>query len=399
MMSNGDKRGIRTLHVVHRLDTRLGGAVHATLGVCKYLARAGQPVEVAGSIGPGDELGYLDSDYPEFRTHRFQRSFPARYANSSDFCHWLPGALKNYDLVELHTIFSALIFRAGRICRDAGVPYLVRPHGSLDPFDLQKHPRLKAFVGPRFVRPLLAGSAGAVLTAPLEAERLQTYGANVPRFVAPLPVSLPEGTGDGEAFRRRHDIPMDATVVLFMSRVDYKKGLDFLIPALGRLHPKHPKLRFVLAGTGDPEFIDRVRGWVAKEGIAAMTREVGFVSGPEKRDALAAADLFALPSLNENFGIVLIEAMHCGVPLLISDQVYIQQEIRSASAGLVCKPEIGSVTETLGVLLGDAPARRRMGEAGRRLVEERYRPQAATEHLVRTYQEVLSGSESRRRVR
>lgn len=389
-MTKGNERPIRTLHIVHRLDTRLGGAVHATLGVCKFLARAGQPVEVAGTIGPRDELSYLDTDYSEFRTHRFERSFPKRYANSDEFCKWFPGVLPNYDLVELHTIFSAIIFRAAQICRKAGVPYLVRPHGSLDPFDLKKHARLKALIGPRLVRPLLAGAAGAVLTAPLEAERLETYGAVIPRLVAPLPVILTDGAGDGLAFRRRHGIPENALVVLFMSRIDYKKGLDFLIPSIARLRRKHPLLRFVIAGSGDSQFLQRVRGWVSSEGIEDITKEVGFISGLDKQNALDSADVFALPSMNENFGIVLIEAMHCGLPLLISDEVYIHKDIQGAGAGLVCRPEIGSVVAKLDELLGDGALRRRMGLAGRQLVAERYRPQAATDLLVATYREVLA---------
>lgn len=376
---------IRTLHIIDRLDKKLGGSVQATLGVCKYLAQAGQPVEAAGSIGPGDQLDHLERDFPEFCINQFPRSFPKRYANSAEFARWLPTVLARYDLVEIHAIFSAFTLRAAAICRALGKPYLVRPHGSLDPFDLRKHALLKKIIGPTLIRTMLEGASAILLTAPWEAERLESYGANVLKVVLPLPVALPAGKGNGSAFRQKHSIPQDAIVVLFMSRIDYKKGLDFLIPALARLKPDIPQLWFVMAGTGPADFVQRVNGWIFDHGLRSFTSEVGFVGGQEKLDALAAADVFALPSLNENFGIVNIEAMHAGVPLLISDEVYICREIADAGAGRICKPSIESVTSILRQMLHGDVDLRAMGQRGRALVQRSYRPEAATATLIKLY--------------
>jgi glycosyltransferase involved in cell wall biosynthesis len=384
-----DYRPVHSLHTIFGFHNPLGGAVHAALGVCQHLAEAGHPVDIAGTHAAGDDVAYLSQAYPAVRPHFFSRSFPARNWNSAAFKEWLPGAIARYDWVEIHTIFAGITWHAARACRRAGKPYFVRPHGSLDPFDLKKRAGLKRWLGPLLVRPVLAGAAGVVLTSTLEAERLVTFGAQVPRLVMPLPVPLPLKPGVGGEFRRRHGIPEDALVVLFMSRVDYKKGLDFLIPALGRLRSEFPRLWFVLAGTGEPAFTERVKGWLATHGLMARTSVVGFVSGADKQNALAAADVFALPSLNENFGIVLIEAMHAGLPLLISDEVYIHGEIAQAGAGLVCRPETGSVTDTLRALLAGAEVRATMGRRGRELVQQRYRPEAATELLVRAYRDRL----------
>jgi len=383
---------IRVLHIIDRLDKRLGGSVSATLGVCKYLALAGVEVEAAGSIGPGDVLDHLECEYAGFKTHRFARSFPARYANSAAFSQWLPGVLKEYDLVEIHAIFSAFTLNAARICRQMRKPYFVRPHGSLDPFDLKKHAFLKKIVGPSLIRPLLGGSAAVLLTAPLEAERLETYGARVRKVVLPLPVPLPTETGNRDQFRRRHGIPTNARVVLFMSRIDYKKGLDFLIPAIGRLRREIPQLWLVLAGSGDTAFTAKVRRWLVDHGVASITSEVGFVSGQEKLDAFAAADIFALPSLNENFGIVNVEAMHSGLPLLVSSEVYIHSQIAEAKAGIICYPNIDSVVEKLRLMLGDRIDLKLMGQCGQKLVQARYRPDSATSELIRFYEQALGNS-------
>mgnify|MGYP001600330850 CR=1 FL=1 len=382
-------RHIRSLHLIDRLDKRLGGSVQATLGICKHLACAGEAVEAGGSIGPLDLLDHLDRDFPEFVTHRFPRTFPKKYANSAVFDEWFAKAVSRYDLVEIHAIFSALTLRAAQICRRVGKPYLVRPHGSLDPFDLQKHAMLKRVVGPTFIHPLLQGSAAVLLTTQLEADRLETYGAKVKKHVLPLPVSLPEMKGEREAFRSRHGIPADASVVIFMSRIDYKKGLDFLIPALGRLKAEFPNLWFILAGTGEPSFTAQVDTWLNAYGVGSFTTKTGFVSGQDKQDVFAAADMFVLASLNENFGIVNIEAMHAQLPVLISSEVYIRDEISSAGAGLVCLPEVESVTLNLRRLLESPSVRKEMGRRGAGLVSDKYRPEAATRSLLDVYREIL----------
>jgi glycosyltransferase involved in cell wall biosynthesis len=203
-------------------------------------------------------------------------------------------------------------------------------------------------------------------------------------------VPLAVNGGSRRAFRGKHQIPIDAQVILFLSRVDYKKGLDFLIPALGDLKLAFPRLWFVLAGTGTPDFMSRVQGWVDEYHIRPFTRMVGFLSGQDKLDAFAAADIFALPSLNENFGIVNIEAMHAGLPLLISDEVYICREIENAGAGLVCRPSVRSVTDKLRGLLGGVVDLRQMGARGRDLVRRCYLPEVATEALIRLYGETLA---------
>lgn len=381
---------VPSLHCLYSYDNRLGGSVHAGLNVCQYLRQAGQPVEVVAPYSANDDVAYLSTTYAGLTCHRVRRSFPQRYSNSHELKAWLQANLGRFQVVEIHGIWVLATLQAVRACRDLGIPYFVRPHGSLDPFDLRKHALLKRLLGPIFVRWVLRHAAGVVCTADIEAERLVTYGAKPKRYAMPLPVPLAAHLGDGTSFRAAHGIPRDAQVVLFLSRVDYKKGLDYLIPALARLKQTHPRLWFVLAGTGTPEFLARVRGWLAEEKVDRFTSEVGFLCGQEKQNAFAAADVFALPSLNENFGIVNIEAMHAGLPLLISDQVYICREIEAAEAGVICRPSIDSVTDNLDKMLRAPGALKAMGENGRKLVADRYRPEAATEALAKLYADTVA---------
>lgn len=381
---------IASLHYLFSFDNRLGGAIHAALNVCKYLAISGAPTEALAPYFAGEDHSQLKDLYSDFRCHRVAGCPPKQLWNSREVTGWIAQNSHRFSIVELHGIWSLATTKVARACVASGIPYLVRPHGSLDPFDLQKKVWLKRLLGPLLIKKMLQQSAGVVCTAALEAERLVTYGASTAKYVMPLPVPLIETAGNRDNFRRKHGIPLDAQVVLFLSRIDYKKGLNFLIPALGKLKTDFPNLWFVLAGTGTDEYVSKVDTWIADNGIRSWTSQVGFVFGQDKQDAFAASDLFALPSLNENFGIVNIEAMHAGLPLVISDQVYIHREIEEASAGMICQPSTSSVIAVMRRALKEPDFLQRMGQAGANLVQERYRPDAATQTLKRLYETIVS---------
>ncbi len=381
---------MRILHTIHSLDNKLGGAVHAGLNVCKHLVAAGQPAEVFATRGPQDELIYLKGAYQKVPCHFVRRKAPTRWYNGDDLPGWLRAQLPRFDLVELHAVFSFVTIRTAQACRRLGKPYLLRPHGSLDPFDLSKRGSLKRLLGPIFLRPVLAGCAGVMCTSQREADLVETYGATPRKFVVPLPVPLLQCQANaGAEFRAKHGIPSGAFVVLFLSRIDYKKGLEFLLPALAAARRSHQDLWFVLAGGGERTFEEGIRQKIVGLGLSGITREVGFVSGSEKAAVFQASDLFALPSLNENFGIVIVEAMQTGKPVLISDQVYIHPEIISESAGVLCRPDPNDCTRALMEVLSNRAEARRMGERAANLAQARFSPESATRQLLNVYSEIL----------
>ncbi len=378
-----------SLHTLHSLDNRLGGAVHAGLNVCKHLVESGQAVLVVATRGPQDDLEYLRSSYHAVPCQFMRRRAPARWYNGENLLGRLTSEIPRFDLVELHAVFSFVTIRAAQACRRLGKPYLLRPHGSLDPFDLSKRGTLKRLLGPVFLRPVLAGCAGVMCTSQREADLIETYGANPRRFVVPLPVPrLHCEPNAGAEFRSKHGIPSNAFVVLFLSRIDYKKGLEFLLPALAAARRSHRDLWFVLAGSGEKGFVEDIRQRIEVLGLSGITREVGFVSGSEKAAAFQACDLFALPSLNENFGIVIVEAMQAGRPVLISDQVYINPEIVSNRAGVLCRPDPDDCTRVLMDVLSNRTEARRMGEQAATLSQAKFSPESATRQLLEVYSQI-----------
>jgi glycosyltransferase involved in cell wall biosynthesis len=189
--------------------------------------------------------------------------------------------------------------------------------------------------------------------------------------------------------RRRAPHLAGRTIILFLSRIDPKKGLDLLLPAFARLRAQQPDVALVMAGAGEAELIGRLKAEAMRLGIAAHLYWAGFLDGDEKLAALADADLFVLPSYSENFGLSVVEAMASRLPVVISDEVAIHREVAGAQAGLVTSCQVPSLTAALASLVADAGLRERLGQAGRRLVESRFSAEAMTAAVLGMYHEIL----------
>jgi len=377
-------------HILPSFDSQLGGSVRAALNICKFLIQYGHSANAIATFSPGDDVEYLRSEYNIVPCHFLPRSFPARYANSNHIKPWIQKQRIQPDIVSIHGVWVLSSFQAALACLKADIPYVVHPHGSLDPFDLQKRRLQKKLVGPCMIKWLLDNSRGIVCTTKTELERLETYNSDVMRYTSPLPVPCLSLTSESNDFRSRFNIPEDAQVVLFLSRIDYKKGLEYLIPALAMLKPRFPKIWFVLAGSGSSSYSSTIDSLIDSHQLNSITTKTGFLSGRDKVEAFNAANIFALPSLNENFGIVVVEAMNACLPILISDNVYLSPDIQGASAGVICSVSVESVYVSLLTMLDgtvDLPA---LGNAAKKFAGDFYHPQQATNGLVNIYHSALS---------
>jgi glycosyltransferase involved in cell wall biosynthesis len=172
-----------------------------------------------------------------------------------------------------------------------------------------------------------------------------------------------------------------------MSRLDPKKGFDLLIPALNQLVAEGQKFHFVLAGSNaqDPAYEQQIYQQIQDSELVGCTAIAGFVSGEDKAALLQAADLFVLPSHYENFGIAVAEAMVAGVPVVISDQVYIWDQIQQAEAGWVCPCTVAGLVAQLRLALADGAERRRRGENAQAYALEHYSWKAIAQQMVEHY--------------
>jgi glycosyltransferase involved in cell wall biosynthesis len=297
--------------------------------------------------------------------------------------------LPGFDLLHLHSLYLFHDWAAGSLARRLGKPYLVRPHGTLDPYIFRRRRLKKAIFDLWFQDRVLRDAAAVHYTAEEEMRLAEPYVHGAPGVV------IPNGVDPGDyaelpakgSFRARHPEIGDRRILLFLGRINFKKGLDILANAVGRL--KRDDLHLVIAGP-DGGYLAETRRFVADAGISARTTFAGMLMGQEKLAAFADASLFLLPSYSENFGISVVEAMACGVPVLISDRVNIWREVVADGAGRAAPCDAEAVARQITEMLAEPAALERMGAAGRAAVAARYDWVTIALRLEQVYEAVIA---------
>jgi len=313
-----------------------------------------------------------------------------RYKFSLDLLQWLKCHAHEFDLAHIHALFSPVSSTAATVCRQQKLPYILRPLGTLDPADLKKKKQLKQIYAAILERSNLAGAGMIHFTSEQEAKVSERFGVVTKDLVLPLGV-IPLRNGEKDV-RQKFGILEDIPLVLFMSRIDPKKGLDLLIPALEILLDKGLKFHFVLAGTNpqDPSYEQQIQVQIKNSTLQKYTTITGFVTGELKSALLDAADLFVLPSYYENFGIAVAEAMVAGTPVIISDQVHICQEVRDSESGWVSPVEVPALVELLRDALQNPEECQRRGLNAKEYALQNYSWNAIARQIIQAYKEVLS---------
>jgi glycosyltransferase involved in cell wall biosynthesis len=191
-------------------------------------------------------------------------------------------------------------------------------------------------------------------------------------------------------FSAAHPEIGDRKILLFLGRINFKKGLDVLADAFGRLARARDDLHLVIAGPDDGEE-RRARRWLADARALARTTFTGMLTGEAKLAAFRDSDLFVLPSYSENFGFAVVEAMACGLPVVVSDQVNIWREIAAAGAGRVTPLDPAQLADAIAAYVDDPSAARQAGRRGQALVRERFQWTEIAGTLEAMYREVANG--------
>jgi glycosyltransferase involved in cell wall biosynthesis len=240
-------------------------------------------------------------------------------------------------------------------------------------------------------RPLLRRAAAVHYTSQREREEAEEAGVCAAAAVIPLGIDtrafrkLP----GPDQFQRRFPQTVGRTLILFLSRLDEKKGLDLLLPAFANLHRKHPRALLVIGGSGNEAYRRQLVKLAQKLGIQPDVVWTGQLEGQDKLSALSATSVFVLPSYSENFGIVAVEAFAAGLPSVLTSEVAIAAEAQLAKAALVVPSEAASLTVALDEFLCDPELRRQMSANAVRLAAQRFSLEAMGKSLVSLYEGIV----------
>lgn len=342
-------RSLSVLHVNSGVDPRQGGPTTAMLAMIHAQIDVGLKITVASTFGHDFESGAADQMKQIGADVHLIGPSTDLLAWHRDIKPTLRKLTAEADVVHIHGVWEEIQHRAARVAHVQSKPYIFTPHGMLDPWSLsQSRLKKQIYLALRLKRDL--DQAAAIhFTDETERDLVAPLNIKAPAIVERLIIDLsdfqplpPRGQFRAKFAQQLGDRPF----VLFMSRIHRKKGLDLLVPAFAKTAASHDAM-LVIAGPDIGGYQSQVQQMTRDADIANRVLFPGMIYGRDRAAAMVDADLFALTSYQENFGVVVIEALAAGTPVIISDQVNIHRLIAEANVGEVVPASVDRIADVL----------------------------------------------------
>lgn len=362
---------MNVLQVIGTLAPSYGGPSIAIPMLCRGLSERGHHVELfsLGASMDEPERTPNSSNGCEFAVTTFPVWGPETLGISPRLRKELRKRAQEFDIVHIHSLYGSHTRAASRACRRQGIPYVVSPHGSLDPYHWRQK-RWKKAPYERFIeRPSLNASRAIVVNSAHERRGVELLGFDVPTRIVPQGVARPAGWKDFRDAALRTDGPSS---IVYIGRVATKKRIDLLVDAFAAVAASRSDVELVIAGPSQNVVGDALRAQIARLGLGNRIRLVGGVYGDEKWKLLARASMFVLPSEDESFGVAVAEAMAAGVPVIVSDGVALHAEVMERGAGVVVERSVSSVAEAIERLLRAPDLAATLGRRGMELATSEF---------------------------
>lgn len=291
--------------------------------------------------------------------------FIREYLISPSLSWWLLKNISEYDALHVHSIFSYTSTSSMLIARLKRIPYIVRTIGQLSSWSLTQS-RIRKLLMLLFIeRSNLMKSFSIHVTSKSEMNDLRLICDHKKVLCLELGVEM------STLNKSTSYSPRKETHFVFLSRIHPKKQLNKLLEAFSLLQSKDHRRSWHLyiAGEGEPEYVSSLKKLSKEYAINDLIDWMGHISGEEKASLLNESDWFVLPSISENFGISVVEALAHGIPVIISEEVGISDIVRETKAGIVCGGSV-SLIDALTFALDGAPME--MRNAALKLARERF---------------------------
>lgn len=379
---------MKVLHIIPDLNQSYGGPAAAILGAAREQHHQGLSVSIVTAVRPAS---HLDLPSP-VKVDAFPHSAAGWFVNKT-VRDGLSSIIKTADLVHIHTFWQPIVFWGARCCKILKKPYILRPCGMLDSWSLRQK-RIKKNVYLWTVgRFILRGAAAVHLTTAGEAQHSRWIPKHTPRFICPLGIDVAPEVRHNPAHEHQI-IPAEfktKKIILFLGRLHYKKQVHLLINAISQAFINRDDVALMLAGDGESAYVKQLQQLVNRLGLNQKVFFSGFLDSQCKWIAYKAASLFVLPSLQENFGLSIVEAMSVGCPVLVSDRIDLAEDIVRYQAGFVSRLTVQDFAESMKKILDDRVVARTAANNATELLKSRFTWNKIIPELNHVYDDVLKG--------
>ncbi|CAA6693507.1 MULTISPECIES: glycosyltransferase [unclassified Lentimonas] len=382
---------MKLLRVIHTVQAHSGGPIEGLKQASRIMSELGVEVEIACLDTP--ETIHDEIEQFPWRIHALGPGKLGNYSYSSALKDWLDTYVDQYDAVIIHGNWQYHGLATSKACRRHSIPYFIYPHGMLDPWFNETYPlkKLKKRLYWNWgEHPILHHAKAVLFTCAEECNRAQRCFS--PYSVNEKVIGYGTNASQESIDALTESSPHPTPYFLFLGRIQEKKGLDLLIEAYASMDIKLKDIPdLLIAGPEQqPDYAQRLKSNFPQANI----HWIGSVEGAQKWRLLACAEALILPSHQENFGIVVAEALAVGTPTLISNKVNIYNEIEQHQAGLVENDDLDGTSMLIEKWCSLSPAEKNtMANAAENLFKTHFEIRKATESLITYIQETIDADE------
>jgi glycosyltransferase involved in cell wall biosynthesis len=389
-MPKSDPR-LRIIHYSPGMRLERGGVVRTILDSCTVLAARGHDVILVAFKSP-DVPSDWNGQNGKPKVVWIPASFTSNFFVSAQAVRIWRDLLSGGGVAHLHAPWTASNIQMSRVARRLGVPYIVSIHGMLDDWSMSQRGLKKRIFLSVGGRRYLRAANRLHYTAAAEREQAERKVPGSTGVVLPCLVdlssfqSLPGREPARAAFAA---LGGEDPKLLFLGRLHEKKGVHLLIEAAALLRQKGRRFKLLLAGSGSAAYENQLREQTRRLNLEDIVSFLGLVKGVEKISLYQSADVFVLPTQQENFGLVLIEALAAGTPVLTTRGTDIWQDI-AAAGGTITEYTPTAICAALDKLLEDRASLAALGRRGRDWVMQNLNTEKLAGDYERLYAEVTA---------
>jgi glycosyltransferase involved in cell wall biosynthesis len=312
------------------------------------------------------------------------------YLISWSLTRWLFQHVTDYDLVHTNALFTYPLLPAYWACQFHRVPYIMTPHGMLEPWALGYKAWKKGLYFALLEKPALQRATAIQMLASTEAKRVEPLKLKAPLVVVPNGIHQQdvETLPNPELFYQEFPPTRNKTLIIFLGRIDPKKGLDLLANAFAKVHTQFPRTHLIIAGPDNIGFSKTVEKDFADAGCLDAVTFTGMLTGSLKYAALAAASIYVAPSYSEGFSVSVLEGMAARLPCVITTGCNFP-EAAAAQTALVVDIDAEQITNALFWCLNNPKEAKEMGDRARQFILENYTWDKIACQMEQVYLDIL----------
>lgn len=378
----------RVVHVMPDVSRAFGGPTVALVGYIAALREVGITADVLAPACSAEDAKWLRQSLACSNLHLVPRLAGGSLADAAMLTAWLRQERRRYNVVHVHGLLHPVSSMAARLAPLQDQALAICPFGTMSRYTFRHRRRLlKRLWFAVIDRPNLLAADAIHFCTELERDEARWLGVPLEsrNWIAPPPWLADEAAPTS--------VKRAGARVLFLGRLHPIKGVETLIEAWPAIKLRLPCATLTIAGGGKENYVSTLRALAERS--APDVHFAGFVSGEEKRRQLAAADVFVLPSYQENFGVAVIEAIVAGLPVIISPEVQLAPFVAKNRLGCVTPRDPQALADAVTTVIGDALLRERVRREGRAIVDAYFSLKVVGETLAGMYESVLQQRQRR----